>query len=365
MNDAPPDTGPALAPRLALGSIAAFWTFYLAINTLRAFLSDAPAQLDMLGRRLIVTCFGVGLTWLLYLFLRRRERLATTRLVGMVFLASIPLSLTYASFNWLVFYTIHPNALVMAEIARHPPKVSPPLLVIDQAVEWYAFIVAWGILYLALANAGRVREAERNASRYRAAAQSAELRALRYQVNPHFLFNTLNSLSALVLAGRNRDAEAMILNLARFFRTTLASDPSGDVPLGDEIAMQRLYLAIEQVRFPDRLKAEFDIPEALNDAAVPGLILQPLIENAIKHGVARSRRPVTITVRARASAGRLALHVEDDGEGLPGAAPGTGTGVRNVCDRLAARFGDAARCTGAVRAGGGYEVELAMPLHLG
>lgn len=174
--------------------------------------------------------------------------------------------------------------------------------------------------------------------------------------------------NALAARARTRRRTKEILNLATFFRTTLASDPAGDIPLADEIAMQRLYLDIETVRFPDRLRSVFDIPAALNDAAVPGLILQPLIENAIKHGVARSRRPVTITVTARASNGHLELHVDDDGEidpGLAGTPAGTGTGVRNVCDRLAARFGDAARCESGPLANGGYGVALAMPLSVG
>jgi len=354
-----------IAPRLALLSIGGFWAFYLGINTLRAFVSEVPEQVDMLLRRLVVTLFGIGLTCLLYLLLRRRQDTGLPAMVATVFLASVPLAFAYAAFNYLIFHSIYPSPVLLAKEAELFPDVEPWLVIADQAVEWYSFIVAWGVLYLAMAYAGQVRAAERQAARYRAAAQAAELRALRYQVNPHFLFNTLNSLSALVLAGHSQAAERMILNLATFFRTSLGSEAAGDVPLADEIAMQRLYLDIEQVRFPARLHVEIDVPEALATVPVPALILQPLVENAIKHGVARSRRPVTIRITARTVGDSLELRIVDDGEGLGAPAAGTGTGVRNVCDRLAARFGAQARCDHDPQPGGGYLVTLVLPREAG
>jgi LytS/YehU family sensor histidine kinase len=218
------------------------------------------------------------------------------------------------------------------------------------------------VLYVALSYAYRVRHAERTAALYRAEAQSAQLRALRYQINPHFLFNTLNSLSTLVLGRRNDEAERMILNLARFFRTSLTADPTADVPLAEEIRMQRLYLDIEQVRFPDRLMVVVDIPAALDDVPVPAMLLQPIVENAIKYAVARCARPVTLTLRARAVAGLLRLTVEDDGDAVAGTPDGHGVGLRNVCDRLRARFEDRAECRFGPLPRGGFRVALAMPL---
>jgi LytS/YehU family sensor histidine kinase len=197
---------------------------------------------------------------------------------------------------------------------------------------------------------------------FRAEAQSAQLRALRYQVNPHFLFNTLNSLSALILHQRSDEAERMVMNLANFFRSSLTADPTEDVPLAEEIRMQRLYLEIEQTRFPDRLKVTVELPRELEAAPVPGLILQPLVENAIKHGVARSLAPVTIAIRARTAAGRLILVVEDDAK--PGTEPehGCGLGLRNVRERLAARFDGEAACSYGPKPGGGYAVHLLLPM---
>jgi LytS/YehU family sensor histidine kinase len=195
----------------------------------------------------------------------------------------------------------------------------------------------------------------------RAAAQSAELRALRYQVNPHFLFNTLNSISSLVMTDRRGDAEGMILNLSNFFRTSLTGEPTADVRLAEEVATQRLYLEIEAVRFPERLRSVFDIAPAAERACVPGLLLQPLIENAIKYGVAPARRPVELRIAARVAGDRLTLTVEDDGEGAA-ASKGTGLGLRNVRERLAARYGDAATLTAGARDTGGFLVTLDLPL---
>jgi LytS/YehU family sensor histidine kinase len=208
------------------------------------------------------------------------------------------------------------------------------------------------------------RSAEREAAGYRAAARDAELRALRYQVNPHFLFNTLNSLSSLILKERPDEAEQMLLNLSTFFRTSLTADPTEDVPLAEEIRLQRLYLDIEAVRFPERLKVDFSVPPSLQKACVPCLILQPLVENAIKYGVSRSKRPVTVFISAREDSHGLVLTVEDDGEPVTedNVHKGTGVGLRNVTDRLRARFGEEASCRYGALPDGGFSVTLFMPL---
>ena len=234
----------------------------------------------------------------------------------------------------------------------------------DQALNGYFFFAAWGALFLALSYAAAVRAAEREAAGYRAAARDAELRALRYQVNPHFLFNTLNSLSTLILKDERDKAEAMILNLSTFFRTSLTADPTEDVVLSEEIRLQRLYLDIEAVRFPKRLIVQIEVPAALENACVPCLILQPLVENAIKYGVSRAKRPVTIRIGAREDSHGLVLSVEDDGDPLGEDAKlrGTGVGLKNVTDRLKARFGDEAACRYGPLGNGGFGVTIFMPL---
>src|SRR5207248_332800 len=126
----------------------------------------------------------------------------------------------------------------------------------DSIVVWLFFFAAWSAYYLATQAQAQVLKAQRRAAEAESAAQSAQLQALRYQVNPHFLFNTLNSLSSLVMTGRGDRAETMLLALSTFFRTSLSIDPSADVTLAEEIDLQRLYLDIEKARFPDRLHVE-------------------------------------------------------------------------------------------------------------
>ncbi len=237
----------------------------------------------------------------------------------------------------------------------------------DIVLSRYFLLVAWAALYLALGNAEQARVAERREGQYRRAAKAAELRSLRYQVNPHFLFNTLNSLSALVMVGRADEAERMIQSIARFYRHSLAADPTADLPLADEIALQRHYLDIEAVRFPERLVVEFDIPQALESACVPGMILQPLVENSIRYAVSPSRHPVTVRISARAAGDLLVLTVADDGAGsgaaASGAAPsGTGIGLTNVRLRLEARFGNGAHLQCGALPAGGYASILTLPL---
>ena len=195
------------------------------------------------------------------------------------------------------------------------------------------------------------------------ACSAAELRSLRYQVNPHFLFNTLNSLSAMVMTGKAEAAETMIQTLSNFYRRSLTGDPTGDLSLEEEIGLQKLYLDIEAVRFPERLRSTWDIPAELAEAQLPGMILQPLIENSVKYAVAASRKAVTITIAAREEFGRLVLSVTDDGPGQPARSEqGHGIGLANVRDRLAARFGDAASLASGPGEARGWRTVVRLPL---
>ena len=262
--------------------------------------------------------------------------------------------------------TLHPSAAMPAHMAHDSADAKWQILT-DIVLSRYFLLVAWAALYLALGNAEQARVAERREGEHRRAAKAAELRSLRYQVNPHFLFNTLNSLSALVMVGRADEAERMIQSIARFYRHSLASDPTADLQLADEIALQRHYLDIEAVRFPERLVAEFDIPPALESACVPGMILQPLVENSIRYAVSPSRHPVTVRISAREAGRLLVLTVADDGAGAEaaasGAAPsGTGIGLTNVRLRLEARFGNGAHLQCGPLPAGGYASILTLPL---
>jgi len=354
---------PHVDRRVALWSLIGFWAFYFVLNTTRTAITGEDNQFEMMGRRTGVVLIGIVLSLLMYWVLRSLEGRSMRTLLTAAFLVSIPASIAYAAVNFAAFYLIAPAGSMMHEMATMQAKHESVWEVItDSAVSWYFFIAAWGVLYVALSYAAKVGHAERSAAAYRSQAQAAQLRALRYQVNPHFLFNTLNSLSALVLQHRTDEAERMITNLATFFRTSLTSDPAADVPLSDEIDMQRLYLEIERIRFPERLSVIIDVPLELEDVRVPGLILQPLIENAVKHGVAHSSRPVTITIRARAIHDSLHLSVEDDADSGALSHHGDGVGLSNVQGRLAARFDGAAYSRHGLRDGGGFRVDLTIPL---
>ncbi|MYL96587.1 sensor histidine kinase [Novosphingobium sp. FGD1] len=259
--------------------------------------------------------------------------------------------------------TIHTGSM-LGEGLEHWASIA------DTAFGRYFLVLAWVALYFALAKAEEARAAERREGEYRRAAEAAELRSLRYQVNPHFLFNTLNSLSALVMTGRQDDAEEMIQTLSTFYRRTLTGDTTNDISLADEIELQRLYFAIEAVRFPNRLRANIDVDEAALDAKVPGMILQPLVENSVKYAVAATQRPVTIAIEARREGGQLVIAVHDDGPGesesaVGRKAEGCGIGLVNVRDRLRARYGSAATISYGPRDEGGFATILRMPLETG
>lgn len=208
----------------------------------------------------------------------------------------------------------------------------------------------------------RERRQERQLVDARSAAQQAQLAALRYQLNPHFLFNTLNSISALIVTRRNEDAEQMTDKLSSFLRSSLSTDPAELVPLEDELALIEEYLDIEAVRFGERLNVEIDCAPGAAEALVPGFLVQPLVENAIKHGVAPSREPVNIAVRATVEQGDLCIRVHNDSvpPGTEVETGRTGVGLVNVKRRLEAVYGRAASLT-AERTDRGYVATICIP----
>lgn len=356
--------------QMALLTIIDFWAFYALILSLRAALLDFPAQAVLFERRLMVALVGILVTWLLYAGLRLADRRSLGVRVSVAFIGAIPCAMILASANFYIFNLYDPISLFKdPSVGRTVEDLKAQLglsfwqEIADISVTHYFFLIAWSSLFVAIGYAREVREAERKTSRFAQAAQDAELRSLRYQVNPHFLFNTLNSLSSLVLTGKPKEAEAMIQNLSNFYRTSLSSDPLEDVTLEEEVELQRLYLEIESVRYPKRLRVKINIPDELMGQHVPALILQPLVENAIRYGVSRSIRPVEIVIEARRDGNVFVLSVTDDGEPMDeGHVGGNGIGLANVRDRLEARYRSAARLdTQAVRAGG-FIAMLTLPL---
>ncbi len=221
---------------------------------------------------------------------------------------------------------------------------------------WVGFI---GIqaAYLSL----RLRSDELVAAR--ASERATHLAALRFQLNPHFLFNALNAVSSLVVTGRAVQAEAMIARLTDFLRSTLGARPDGMVRLEDEFEMLSSYLDVESVRFGDRLETRITLPAELRDLPIPPFLLQPLVENAMKYAVAPAKGVVTVKVLAECAGTELRIVIRDDGKTGTGTGGGMGIGLANLRERLKLTYGDNARLTaGPVITG--YEAAVSIPLAL-
>jgi signal transduction histidine kinase len=353
-------------PRVAIGSILAMWLIYFLITTGLAMLTGASEQWAFAGRRAIVVVAGILCTFVLYQLLQRAQPRSFGARLGAALGAAVPLVVVYASINLFVFFYWFPapdSAKVIEEVQSKFPVAWEMVLILDSSIRWYFIFAVWAALYVAFGYANEMRAVERRANHFRMEAKNAQLRALHYQVNPHFLFNTLNSLSTLVLKGSKSEAETMIMNLSSFLRSSLAVDPEQLVSLDEEIALQQLYLDIEQARFPDRLQVEVSMPDELKRACVPVLILQPIIENAIKYGVSPSKGRIAIRLQASAEYGLLVLRIENDVDPkAPAPASGTGLGLGNVRERLLTRYGPAAGCEWGKSDDGGFVVSLWLPL---
>ena len=228
---------------------------------------------------------------------------------------------------------------------------------------FYTFIpMAWSVLYFGVKYAQDAQAERERALAAEGLAHEARLQALRYQLNPHFLFNTLNSISTLIVEREHRDAERMVARLSDFLRLTLECDADVEVPLADELDFARRYLDIETIRFGDRLTVREDVdPDALS-ARVPPLLLQPLVENAVRHGILPRETGGCLTIEARHVGDRLLVRVIDDGPGPPQeAAIGDGVGLSNVRARLESLYGSDYRLSLERADGGGCAVRIELP----
>ncbi|MEW6373367.1 MAG: histidine kinase [Pseudomonadota bacterium] len=214
--------------------------------------------------------------------------------------------------------------------------------------------------YLAL-EFERARRLERRELEMKLAAQEAQLRMLRTQIDPHFLFNSLNSISALTTIDPAA-ARGMTLQLSDFFRRSLGMDAQRKVPLAEELALVRAFLAVEQVRFGPRLRFEDEVRAEARDCLVPPMILQPLVENAVKHGIGRRLDGGTVRIGAERAGSLLRIRVENDADEdeVPSAAAGCGIGLANVRERLAATYAHEASIHW-MREAQRFRVDLALP----
>jgi two-component system sensor histidine kinase AlgZ len=206
-----------------------------------------------------------------------------------------------------------------------------------------------------------IRRVERREAQVRHQALGAELSALQARTNPHFLFNSLNTVAGLIRQDPAR-AEVAITRLVGLMRYTLKSGEASMVRLADEVRAAEMYLEVEKTRFGDRLRSEIQVEPGLENLAVPPLILQPLVENAVLHGIAPRREGGTVAVSVRKNRSSLCYTVEDDGPGPGGSTQkGTGTALADMSERLEILYGDQATLTTGTGEKGGYSIRVVMP----
>lgn len=294
----------------------------------------------------------VGIFWLTARFPLGRGKWikhGAVHVSGMLTVIACRAVLVFTFDHWLAFYEV-------------PPRFTQVLL---HSVfnNFFFYWLQAGVAH-ALVFAARERKRERAAAELERELARAELHALKAQLHPHFLFNTLHSIAALV----HVDAEAadrMIARLSQLLRQVLENAATQEVSLADELACLRPYLEIEQVRLGERLSVDVDVASDALDALVPHLVLQPLVENAVRHGISPRKAPGRVTIAARREGDTLRLSVTDDGVGLrpDHAEAPRGYGIATTSARLLRLYGDAQRLTLEAMPKGGVATSLVVPFH--
>lgn len=347
--------------RLVLGSIALFWCGYYFLFTLRAWLLDF--QMDTFEpKRGAMALLGVILSFVCWAILDRFRRMSIPACIGLALVIGAPSALLFASGNWFVFYGWLPDPQQQADVAKWGYWPVFRYSTIDAGFNWYFFFAAWGVCYVALLAMARIDANYRIALLAQAAAHEARLSALRLQLDPHFLFNGLNVLASLVMEDRKAEADRMILDLAALMRFMLADHRAATVSLSQEFDFLRSYLSVETARFEGRMRFSADMEKDLGTVEIPAMLLQPLIENAVRHGVAPSNAPVSIDLRAERVDQGLRIVVETrGGSGFGAASPGHGLGHANVAERLALVYSDSAQFD-AGPTPLGYQAQITLPI---
>ncbi|MBL8262228.1 MAG: histidine kinase [Xanthomonadaceae bacterium] len=293
-----------------------------------------------IGASLAVTACGFVVTSLLRHGYRHAWRQSTPRMIAI-------------ALGWLVVASIVQMRLHIHFTFPYCDEcnIDTPFGYLWYFVATFHLLLSWTGLYFGIKFAISLQRQKEVALEARNAAHAAQIRMLRYQLNPHFLFNTLNSISTLVLDGQRETAYRMVSGLAAFLRHSLDADPEHHVTLAEEVEAMARYLDIEQTRFAERLRVHVDVAPEAAKARVPNLILQPLIENAIKHAVSLREDGGRITLTARRTGEWLDLHLRDDGPGFADVDPAkTDTpcvGLPNTLERLRLLYGE--RCRFDVR----------------
>jgi two-component system LytT family sensor kinase len=317
------------------------WSAWVALLVLRD-LSFVPAEYMTARAGIFIIDAGVGmfLTSVLRFCYRYVWESSVIVRVATVLVGTFLASLIWLGVKALITSTDVGSAVDLSDYGLISVTILFPFT--------YAFILMWSVLYFCIKYYQLFQLEKTKSLRSEALAHEAQLRMLRYQLNPHFLFNTLNAISTLVLEKDTKSANSMLSKLSQFLRYSLDNDPLDQVALNYELSSVRLYLDIEKVRFEDRMRVEVNIEPNAELALVPSMLLQPLIENSIKHAIARSVEGGMIRIAACKRGDKLIIEVEDDGPGLQdpdvlndGERSSGGVGLKNIRNRLKEIYGAA------------------------
>jgi two-component system LytT family sensor kinase len=364
-----PDAG--VRPRsrwLKWAIIVGFWILFGILNGTQLFVGVRLEGFPISFWRGFGSDFLGWLVWIpatpIVLALGRRfpvERGTWWRVLPVHLISSLLISTVHFTFVTLVYRTLlpfgpprRPQSFLEMFSGRAISQFHLDLLI-------YGAII--GVSY-AVSYYFRYREREFRASQLETQLAQAQLQTLKMQLHPHFLFNTLNGIAGLVRDSRNKAAVDMLAGLSDLLRYTLENAGKQEVPLKEELEFLELYLDIQQMRFSDRLKVEMHVEPEVLDALVPNLILQPLVENAIRHGVSRRAASGIVGISAERDNGSLRIRIYDDGPGLKrddGAQTVEGVGLANTRARLAQLYGERQKFSLSERAGGGVEAILIVP----
>jgi sensor histidine kinase YesM len=331
------------------------WSGYFFLRTLSGIANNLGWML--LVHTLLLTATGYSLTLLLASLFRRLIKMRPIWTLVLSFAAVAIASMTFSVIEtWSVSTFLKPNL--------RPVGVE----YFGAILLNFALLAAWTALYYGINYFLLLEEQIDQREKLESQASSAQLAMLRYQLNPHFLFNTLNSISTLVLLKQTERANAMLARLSSFLRYTLVNEPTAKVTLAQEVETLKLYLEIEKMRFEDRLRPHFRVEPETIGARLPSLLLQPLIENAIKYAVTPSEHGADIWITAKREAHAVRIEVADNGNGdgaeLAG-HPSTGVGLANIRDRLSQAYGAANRFETRKNDKGGFSVIIEIPYETG
>lgn len=330
----------------------AYWLCYLVLNCVLWGMAGCDPADRFLGKLILLSfCAVVSLLMTAVLYRLRHMKFINKAQLCLIMAACGSPSFCIAD-HFIFAVLIYPKTII--------PNIE---YFTYSMIEGFSIFFGWSSLSLAMLFNADVRDRERLLAAAREEALGAQMRALRYQVNPHFLFNTLNSVAGLIEENAADRAGRIVLSLSTFLRTTLTLDPIQSVRLADELALQEDYLEIERERFSDRMALDIEVRDGASEVMVPSLILQPLIENAMKHGVGATSGKVSISILASRQAGRLRVTIENDmpAAGRAHATVGSGIGLRNVAQRVRALFGDQGYVAFGPCRPGRYRAELELP----